>query len=253
MTNYEFAEKALSIVKLKTLYVKGGFGAPLNASNKKRYSNSNAYNKSRSAKINKATYDTFAFDCCGLAKGILWGFSADTAKNYGGAVYASNGVPDISEAGFLAKSYNVSTAFKDIPVGACLYMKGHMGIYIGDGLAVEATPIWNDGVQISKVGGMNAKGTFPIRNWTSWGQIPYVDYVEKEDDDDMLTQEQFNDYMDNWLEAQKKKPADAYAVESLAMMKTKGLMVGDSTGNQMPQSFVKREDLAVILNGLFKG
>lgn len=249
MNNFEFAEKAIAITKLKTLYVKGGFGAPLNAHNKKRYISSSAYNKARSHMINRATYDTFAFDCCGLAKGILWGFSADTTKNYGGSVYKSNGVPDLSEAGFLSKSYNVSKVFNDLPIGACLYTKGHMGIYIGGGLGVEATPAWQNRVQITKVGGMNADGDYPVRTWTCWGMIPYINYVEKEDDDDM-TQEKFNEFMNNWLEAQKKKPADAYAVDSLAMMKTKGLMVGDSTGNQMPQSFVKREDLAVILNGI---
>ena len=45
MTNLEFAEKAVATSNLKTLYVMGAFGAPLNAKNKARYRKNNSYNK----------------------------------------------------------------------------------------------------------------------------------------------------------------------------------------------------------------
>ena len=39
MTNIELANKLIDIAKnYKTLYIKGCFGAPMNATNKKRYS-----------------------------------------------------------------------------------------------------------------------------------------------------------------------------------------------------------------------
>lgn len=181
MNNKEFARKAIEISRLKTLYVKGGFGAPASAKNKARYSNSYEYNKQRAGKINACSSDTFFFDCCGLAKSILWGFSANPNAVYGGAEYGSNGVPDISEERFRIIS-NPTTKWKDVPVGAGLYMKGHMGIYIGDGLAVEATPKWKDGVQITAVGNLGKKDGYNTRTWESWGKIPFIFY-EKEDNE----------------------------------------------------------------------
>ena len=77
MKAQDFAQKAIEITKLKTLYVKGGFGLVLNARGKARAITSYDYNAQRAYMINKASNDTFAFDCCGLAKGILWNFSAD--------------------------------------------------------------------------------------------------------------------------------------------------------------------------------
>ena len=42
-------------------------------------------------------------------------------------------------------------------------------------------------------------------------------------------------------------PADAYAKSALDWAKENGLMVGSPSGNLMPQSRIKREDVAVIL------
>lgn len=42
------------------------------------------------------------------------------------------------------------------------------------------------------------------------------------------------------------KPADEYAKEALAWAKETGTMKGDAKGNQMPQSYLKREDYAVM-------
>ena len=71
MTNQEFIDACWVIAKnYKTLYVMGGFGAPLNEENKNRYINGYAYNKqpSRAEKIRNASADTFAFDCVCLIK-----------------------------------------------------------------------------------------------------------------------------------------------------------------------------------------
>lgn len=163
----------------KTLYVMGAFGAPLNAKNKARYRKNNAYNKqpARQAKIDAATDDTFAFDCCGLApKGILWGWNADKTKTYGGAKYKSNGVPDTNVSGFLKKCTDVSTDFSKIVPGEFLYMEGHCGIYIGNGLAIESSPIWKDGVQITAVGNMEHPSGYNVRKWLKHGKLKYIEY-----------------------------------------------------------------------------
>ena len=88
MTNIELANKLKDIAKnYKTLYVMGCFGAPMTASNKKRYTQNHSYNRqpARTAMINAASADTFGFDCVCLIKGVLWGWSGDKNAIYGGA------------------------------------------------------------------------------------------------------------------------------------------------------------------------
>ena len=177
MTNKELARKLIDIAKnYKTLYIMGCFGAPMTAANKKRYTSNHNYNKqaSRTAMINAATADTFGFDCVCLIKGVLWGWNGDTTKNYGGAKYASNGVPDIGADSMIKVCKNVSTDFSHIEVGEAVWMEGHIGVYVGDGLAVECTPKWKNKVQITacnrSVSGYNR------RNWTKHGKLPYVTY-----------------------------------------------------------------------------
>lgn len=62
-----------------------------------------------------------------------------------------------------------------------------------------------------------------------------------------MTQEQFNGMMAVWLDQQKKKPAQPYAEDALKWAKDTGVMTGDASGNQMPMSFITREDAVVIL------
>lgn len=165
--------------QVKTLYVMGCFGAPLNAANKARYTINHAYNtnKDRTAKIKAADPDTFGFDCVCLIKAILWGWTGDASKPYGGAVYNSNGVPDLSADQMIKKCANVSTDFSKIVPGAAVHMNGHIGIYIGDGLAVECTPKWTDNVQVTAVGNIGPITGFQTRTWERWGLLPYVDYT----------------------------------------------------------------------------
>lgn len=170
----EFIEKALDIANnYKTLYVMGCFGAPLTAANKKRYTANHSYNMQakRRAMINAASGDTFGFDCVGLIKGILWGFTGDKSKSYGGAVYGSNGVADVNADTMIAKyCTNVSTNFNNIVAGEVVWLKGHIGIYIGDGKVVESTPDWKNKVQVTKLS---------QRKWTKHGKLKYIDYSKQ--------------------------------------------------------------------------
>lgn len=152
MTNKELAAKVKDIaLHYKTLYVNGCFGAPLTASNKQRYCNNNDYNRdpSRQKMIKAASADTFGFDCVCLIKGVLWGWTGDKSKPYGGAKYASNGVPDINADAMIQKCTGISTNFSKIEIGEALWSPGHIGVYIGAGLAVECTPRWKNCVQIT--------------------------------------------------------------------------------------------------------
>lgn len=167
----------------KTLYVLGCFGAPMTASNKDRYSSNLSYNRQteRTVKIKSATADTFGFDCVCLIKGLLWGWDGNKTEVYGGATYSANGVLDINADQMIEVCSGVSTNFSNIQVGEAVWMPGHIGVYIGNGLAVECTPKWKDGVQITAVHNIGTKSGYNGRKWTKHGKLPYVTYeVEKE-------------------------------------------------------------------------
>lgn len=166
----------------KTLYVYGCFGAPMNNTNKKRYSNNYAYNAqpARTAKINAASADTFGFDCVNLIKGVLWGWKGDQSKTYGGAVYASNGVPDTNANGMMNYCSEVSSDFSNIELGEVVHLDGHIGVYIGDGLVVECTPIWKDGVQITGLGNIGGVSGYNNRTWSRHGKLDFIDYSKPE-------------------------------------------------------------------------
>lgn len=178
-TAKELAEACKQAAKNKTLYVMGCFGAPMNEKNKARYIRSYGYNSlpDRAEKIRSATEDTFGFDCVCLIKGLLWGWSGDSAQVYGGAGYKSNGVPDIGTEAIIGVCSRVSEDFTELRVGELLWMPGHVGIYIGDGLAVESTPSWADGVQITACN--SDKQGYPRRDWKKHGCLPYVLYEDK--------------------------------------------------------------------------
>ena len=189
MKSKVLVEKAVDIAQhYKTLYVMGCFGAPMTAANKKRYTQNHDYNKAadRTRMINAATADTFGFDCVNLIKGILWGWTGDKARTYGGAKYPTaadlkaGACPDIGADGMIAKCTGVSTTgWTSMVPGEAVWCKGHIGIYIGDGLAVECSPRWANRVQITAVAGCGKKAGYNTRTWTKHGKIPWVDYSDQ--------------------------------------------------------------------------
>ncbi|MBP3448367.1 MAG: hypothetical protein J6K51_05050 [Clostridia bacterium] len=177
MKSTDFITKLKNIANnYKTLYVMGCFGAPMTPANKKRYCNNHAYNKkaARTQMIMAASADTFGFDCVCLIKGVLWGWCGDKNKTYGGASYAVNGVPDIGADAMITKCSGVSKDFSSIVPGEAVWMPGHIGVYIGDGLAIECTPAWDNCVQITAVGNIGKKAGYNTRTWTKHGKLPYT-------------------------------------------------------------------------------
>ena len=175
----EFVERLNDVANNhKTLYVMGCFGAPMTAKNKTRYCNNHDYNKKakRTAMIQAATEDTFGFDCVNLIKGILWGWNGDKSATYGGAKYATKGVPDTSADGMIKLCNYVTTDFSNIEVGEAVWCKGHIGVYIGEGLAIECTPAWKNCVQVTAVKNIGTKSGYNARTWTKHGKLPYVAY-----------------------------------------------------------------------------
>lgn len=178
----EFVKRLKDVAQnYKTLYVMGCFGAPLTGSNVTRYCTNHAYNKAadRTAMIKAAANQSppvYGFDCVCLIKGVLWGWNGNASKTYGGASYAVNGVPDIGADTMITKCSGITTDFSKIKVGEAVWCSGHIGVYIGDGLAVECTPRWKNNVQITAVANIGKKSGYNARTWTKHGKLPYIEY-----------------------------------------------------------------------------
>ena len=117
----------------------------------------------------------FGFDCVCLIKSVLWGWEG-SSKTYGGATYASNGVPDIGADTMITKCSNISTDFSTIEIGEAVWIKGHIGVYVGDGLVVECTPAWENKVQFTALKNIGDKAGYHSRTWIKHGKLPYVEY-----------------------------------------------------------------------------
>jgi hypothetical protein len=128
--------------------------------------------------IKAASADTFGFDCVNLIKGILWGWNGDKTKTYGGAKYDTKVVPDINADQMIKQCSGVSSSGWDNMVpGEALWTTGHIGIYIGNGLAVESSPAFANKVQITAVHNIGTKAGYSGRTWKKHGRLPYVEYV----------------------------------------------------------------------------
>jgi LysM repeat protein len=194
MTVNEFIDRLKFAASQKTVYIKGCFGAPMTAVNKKRYTTNLAYNKNRASIINSCSSDTFGFDCVNLIKGILWGWNGDASKSYGGATYALSGsVPDINANGLIKQCSGVSTNFKNIVPGEVVWMNEHVGIYIGDGKVIECTPAWTNNVQYSNLGNIGYKDGHS-RMWKKHGKLPWISYASTAPKDDAKPVEQLEVY-----------------------------------------------------------
>lgn len=177
MNNKELAQKALNVARnYNTAYVWGTFGLVANGANMQRMINQYSKNTKYLNKARQIYGNGYFFDCVGLIKGLLWGWCGNPNKTYGGAGYASNGVPDISADQMITQCKDVSTDFSKIVVGAAVWLPGHIGIYVGDGKVVEATPSFNNGVQITACGNIGGISGLNTRKWTKHGKIPWVSY-----------------------------------------------------------------------------
>ena len=181
----DFVSKLVNIANnVKTVYAWGMFGAPitkLNVHHKaKQYPS--WYTDSKISTVFAPLYGSnpqaWGFDCVGLIKGVLWGWNGETDKTYGGAIYGSNVVSDISADAMIERCLQVGNNFNSIAVGEYLWMKGHCGIYIGNGQVVESSPKWKNGVQITALS---------ARNWSKHGKLPFIIYNVGEEVSDSVS------------------------------------------------------------------
>lgn len=185
MTAAELARRALDVARnYKTIYMYGCYGfqvtdATIKAKSTQGGSVGAWYTTSRIATLRKVANQhppTWGFDCVNLYKGLLWGWTGDEGKEKGGAVYASNGVPDTNANGMFDRCTGKSSDFSKIEVGEAVWISGHFGLYVGDGLVVECTPKWKNGVQITACLNIGSVKGYDGRKWTKHGKLPYVSY-----------------------------------------------------------------------------
>ena len=116
-------------------------------------------------------------DCVGLIKGYNWTSGGigvreaiGTDKTFS-SKYGGNGCPDKSANGMFTYAKNKGCAWGTIDTlpeipGVALRSDGHVGVYVGDGYAVEERG-FSYGCVKTKVS---------ARKWTHWFQLPFVDY-----------------------------------------------------------------------------
>lgn len=84
-----------------------------------------------------------------------------------------------------------------------------------------------------------------ILNGNSGTIVPPVEEEEE------MTQEQFNNMMNAWVAEQAKKDPSAWSQESRTWAEKNGLIQGDSEGKKMYKKFITREELIAVLYRAF--
>lgn len=236
-TNIEFVKKLQEIAtNYKTVYGNGMFGQQITESIilQKTRQLPKWYTTKRQQELRAIIgQGYFGFDCICLIKGVLWGWNGDLNQVNGGAVYKSNGVPDITEYGMLQQCSDVSENFAKIEIGEYLWTKGHCGIYIGEGLAIECTSKWENGVQITAVHNIAEKQGCNGRLWTKHGKLPYIEYVfcpeDKEKDDAEQTKGEVTLSLNQLSRGKYKGNAQVFALQRL--LKLMGYYYKDIDGD----------------------
>ena len=103
-------------------------------------------------------------DCSGLIKAYLW-YEPGIGVNYGAYSY-----PD-EDANTMFNNARVSGDIESIPEisGLAVWCDGHIGIYIGDGIVVEAMGT-EYGVVKTRLEG------FTGSRWTHWFELEHIEY-----------------------------------------------------------------------------
>lgn len=230
MNNKEFAQKAIDIAEnYRTVYGKGMVGRPITENNLKFMQRlyPSWYTDKR---VNELLSDKgrFGFDCVCLIKAILWGWCANFHESMGGAVYKSNGVEDFSVNGMLEHCTDVSEDFSNIEIGEVLWMSGHVGIYVGNGLAVECTASWDNCVLKSAVANIGTMYNHYSRKWVKHGKLEYIDYIPEE-----LNKEGYV------LPVLEKGASGGEVMALQTLLKEKGYFTPDGSYGSITESAVK--------------
>ena len=165
-TNLGLVEYVKSKLELPTIYMLGGFGRKLTkAQIDRRINELKCQHTIKNKKIIEKGIGKYCFDCVGLIKGYIWetepgkvGYNVPKGSDQNtDMMYANN------------SGMGTIKTMPELP-GLIVYMKGHTGVYIGNGEVVEATPAFGAwGVTKTKLS---------QRNWTHWLKYKFIEYIE---------------------------------------------------------------------------
>lgn len=178
-----FLKSLNAALTAETCYLAGGFGQRLTNPMTDWYNVNYAWNKANKIIIDVHSNTnpiTYGFDCICLVKACLWSYAANPKKPYGATKYESNGVPDCSIETFYKNCYDLSDDFSvDPEPGEILFYDSsfsHVGVSIGGGYVVEATPAWKCGVQKTLLPNRLNPEAVPVRKWWKHGKSKYINY-----------------------------------------------------------------------------
>lgn len=155
----EYCKQALG---WKTVYMWGGLMKTVTQAfiNYKKKQYPKYYSEARVSQLQAKIGNYYGCDCVGLIKSYLFG-GINSPK------YKSKWDTNTRGMYSVSKTKGTIGTLPEMP-GLILYMKGHVGVYIGNGECIECTlGKYGDGVVKTKVAG---------RGWTHWLQLPWLDY-----------------------------------------------------------------------------
>ena len=163
-------------------------------------------------------------DCNGLNKNFLWLPGGDDVDINADPIY--NAKQDLTADQTFERA-TVKGDIKTIPeiVGLNVRYPGHVGVYIGDGLVVEARG-FNYGVEITRLS---------ERRWTHWFENPFIEYKKPDPEEKIMI---------TVVELKKgSKGPEVFAVQSILRAKN----IKDDSGADLAtdSSFGKRTEQAV--------
>lgn len=128
---------------------------------------------------------------------------------------------------------------------------GHVGIVEkvqgGRVYTIEGNTSGASGV-VSNGGGV-ARKSYPLDYSSIYG---YGNPKYETEDDDMITQEQFNQMMETYLTSREQQQPDPWSQEHRDWAEGAGLIVGDENGDKQYKAFCTREQLVTFMHRLYE-
>lgn len=174
-TNIEFVNYMKTVLNKKTVYMWGDYGrkVTMNTINGKASQYPSHYSRDLVNYLKTLIgQDYYGYDCCGLIKAYFMSDYGTTSVIYD-AKYDKDAygitVGNASEKGYI-------NSMPEIP-GLLLYMKGHCGVYIGNGEVIECTA--SQSISKTKYGKV-CLSKLTDRNWQFYTKSKWLDYVNEE-------------------------------------------------------------------------
>lgn len=177
-TNIEFVDYLYEILKRNTVYMWGGYGKIVtnNLINQKKRQYPSHYPSEKVAYLKTLVgKNYYSYDCSGLIKSYwMSDFGTEEVKYIKKYDKDAYGIT----LGNASKKGSIKT-LPEVP-GTLLYMKGHCGVYIGNGKVIECTS--NEKISKKKCGGV-CISKLKDRPWSNWAFSKWLNYGNNDDND----------------------------------------------------------------------